>query len=427
MVTREQLSDSQSKALSIMESGENVFLTGDAGTGKSTLLELFIAEQEREGKNLIACAPTGIAALNLPNGATIHRTFGLRFTPMYSPGSFTKPNSVVETADIIIIDEISMCRLDLFDHIARTIFNVTNRHSVQLIVVGDFYQLPPVVRDDERDALASLYPSLRNGFAFEGEMWDLFDFEYVRLDEVIRQNDIEFVTALDKARVGDASCIPYFNEQCVGKDVKGSVRLVPTNERANIYNKSRIAKLDTDKRTFNAIISGSIAQGDKATEDELELGVGVRVMTLVNERSGDYQNGSLGTIVGFSGRDGIVVEFDNGVKSTIFPNTWEIIKPTVVVDSVTGASKISHETIGTFTQLPVRVAYAITIHKSQGQTYDKVCVEPKCFSDGQLYVALSRCTTIDGLSLAKPIRPEDLMASDEVTSFFKLMDEKQSM
>ena len=410
------LTAGQQQALDAMLNGQNVFLTGDAGTGKSFVLQEFLKRVSRR-KNVICCAPTGIAALRLKNGSTIHRAFRLPFLQAYDYHKHIHPTDEILNADIIVIDEISMCRVDLFDYIAEVIFEANDKtgYERQVIVVGDFFQLPPVLRNDERQVLRYKYPEISAGFCFSGVNWERFGFMPFVLDEVIRQSEPEYVAMLNSARIGDHECLSYFNERAItnGQIPHDAICLVPTNAKAAAINKMRLAELDGDATVFAARQDGTVNAGDKCAEDELILKPQARVIALCNDL--EYRNGQIGTVKRIY-NDHVSVAWDNGHKSDVEMHDWNIMRPQW------DGEVIKHEIVGTFTQLPLRLAYAITIHKSQGQTYAKANVDPLCFDIGQLYVALSRCESIEGLSLMRRAYPGALRSSEEVANFYAQLD-----
>lgn len=410
------LTAGQQAALDAMLNGQNVFLTGDAGTGKSFVLQEFLNKVSRR-KNVICCAPTGIAALRLKNGSTIHRAFRLPFLQAYDYHKHIHPTDEILNADIIVIDEISMCRVDLFDYIAEVIFEANDKtgYERQVIVVGDFFQLPPVLRNDERQVLRYKYPEISAGFCFSGVNWERFGFMPFVLNEVIRQSEPEYVAMLNSARIGDYECLSYFNERAInnGQIPHDAICLVPTNAKAAAINKMRLAELDGDATVFAARQDGTVNAGDKCAEDELILKPQARVIALCNDL--EYKNGQIGTVKRIYD-DHVSVAWDNGHKSDVEMHDWNIMRPQW------DGEVIKHEIVGTFTQLPLRLAYAITIHKSQGQTYAKANVDPLCFDIGQLYVALSRCESIEGLSLMRRAYPGALRSSEEVANFYAQLD-----
>ena len=405
------LTEGQEQALDAMLMGENVFLTGDAGTGKSYVLSEFLKKMRRK-KHISACAPTGIAALRLQNGCTIHRAFRLPFLQAYDFRKHKHPNEEILNADVIIIDEISMCRVDLFDYISEIIFEAEKQtqHKKQVIVVGDFFQLPPVLRREEREVLSYKYPEIQAGFCFSGKNWERFHFKPFVLTEIVRQEEDEYVEMLEKARRGNGSCLPYFNQRVSEEFDDGAICLVPTNAKASAINSKKLNALVGEPKIFHAVVKGSITASDKAAEDSLILKPGARVIALCNNL--EYKNGQLGTVREI-GEDAVKVAWDNGRKSIVEAYDWNIMRPEW------DGEVIKHEIVGTFRQLPLRLAYAITIHKSQGQTYSRTVVDPACFDIGQLYVALSRCESIEGLSLMRAAYPRALKSSPEVLDFYR--------
>lgn len=410
-----ELNLGQQFAMDALDSGRNVFLTGDAGTGKSFVLNEFL-RHHCEGKNVVACAPTGIAALNLYRGSTIHRAFKINPSSLFSPDEVPKTAAAINEADVIVVDEISMCRCDLFDRIARSIRAAEKRRArkrgpVQLIVVGDFMQLPPVMKSEDRGHLLEWYPGLRDGWAFEARYWDAFEFVPVLLTQVVRQDDPEFVRQLSLARKGDAACLPYFNARVVKKAPKDVLQVVPTNRKADAVNGRALAGIPRQRPVlFEARSAGSVKDGDKPAPDELTLKVGARVMATVNDSEPDsYQNGSLGTVTAI-GDSSVEVDFDEVGPCTVGKHTWSVLRPEVLTGP-DGIKTVREEVVGEYTQIPLKLAYAATVHKSQGQTFDRVHVDPECFDAGQLYVALSRCRTIEGLTLSAPINKRRLRCS----------------
>lgn len=403
------LKPSQQIAFNMMMSGRNVFLSGEAGTGKSFVLRHFL--DHVTNSKVLVCAPTGIAAINV-HGATIHRTFKAPIGPILQEPR--EVSDIVREAEIIIIDEISMCRCDLFDYVAKTIVKAENmqpnKPKKQLIVVGDFYQLPPVITDQDREVL-----EIAEGFAFQADMWGHFDFATVVLTEVVRQNDVDFVTNLNGVRKGDTSCLAWINANAAKKENEG-IHLCATNKTAADINNRAMRSLKGRIKKYTAIEQGEVTESDRATAQELSLKVDTRVMMLINDKEDRFQNGSLGTIEELD-RDFLVIRLDNGKTVNVERYTWEITKYEIVTDS-SGKKKLEQKIIGTFTQFPVKIAYAITIHKSQGQTYDSANLHPSCFAAGQLYVALSRVKSMKGLHLVAPIKDDYLITSQSVLDFY---------
>lgn len=431
----------QEKAYNALKNGENVFLTGEAGTGKSFVLNAFLEFCENENKNVLSMAPTGIAALNIKGGSTIHRSLGIppKFCDRNEPVG--KARGVLKEADVIVIDEISMVRIDLFERVSRMIIAAEKATSKkQVVVVGDFYQLPPVVSDGEMDVMAEFYPRNINGYCFLSSYWKGFSFTPHVLKEVVRQRENDYVEALNYARNGDEKCIEFFNKNAIydrEQAPKDSLWLCTTNKNAESINTERLLDLPGKTHEYEAVIKDSVSNGDKPTADTVYLKKGARVMSLVNDGLGRFQNGSLGEVVDFKTLPdpnkkskrvrAVVVAFDNGEEVAVAPFTWKVLKATVVerMDIETGETvkRIENEEIGSFTQIPLKLAWAVTIHKSQGQTFDAVNCETKAFAAGQLYVALSRCTNQENLYVYPKIDQKYLHAQQDVVDFYESLGE----
>lgn len=397
-----------------MKSGENIFLTGKAGTGKSFLLNYFIEYAKTQKKKVLVTAPTGIAAINV-GGSTLHRTF---LIPLDLKGIHAGPvgeNKVVKEADILIIDEISMVRKDVFEFVMKSV--KSNNKKIQIILTGDFFQLPPILRDgEEKDYYKHLYGDYRI-YPFQSRFWGEFNFVTLELQEVVRQTDIELIENLNLARVGDERCISYFNQFCNKIPEIDEINICSTNRKAAEINNEKISSLKGNVKKYYSEISGEVTNPDKPTEDTLALKVGSRVMILINDPGLEYSNGSLGVIKGLRD-DGIEIKLDDGGVVFVTRHTWEVNKYFVTKNNK-GKKTFELRRIGEFTQMPVKPAFAITIHKSQGQTFEKVCVHPNSWDSGQLYVALSRCQTEKYFRLGQPIKNEFLLADDEVLKFYE--------
>ena len=410
-----ELTKTQNNALELLKKGESVFITGEAGTGKSFLLNTFINLLRSNKKKYMITAPTGIGAINV-GGATLHRTFGIKI-------GIVEPNieipfiPTLENIDVLIVDEISMARIDIFEYVVRCIekVNESRKKKIQIVLVGDFYQLPPVIKKDEYKIFKELFPYVKKGYPFESPLWESLKLKVIKLKEIVRQGDPELIENLNKARIGDKSCIEYFNNKSKKRTIKDAITLCPTNSDVDVINTKEVNKINSKTYYYEAFETGIIKQNEKPTNDVIALKKGVRVMCLINEKDLLYQNGSLGKVVSCS-NDEVVVEFDDGVIETFTPYKWEVKKYGVKKES--DKKSVIEEVIGSFTQIPLKVAYAISIHKSQGQTFEKVNLIPSCFADGQLYVALSRVKSIDGLHLVKKIKASDLKADKGVTDFY---------
>lgn len=426
-----ELTADQKKALSVLESGANVFLTGEAGTGKSFVLREFM--RRNKGKNIIVGAFTGIAAINI-GGSTLHRIFKAPIGTI-KPGDYnTKPSEALVKADVIVIDEISMCRIDLFEYVVRTIAaaerirqynentNALNEgrsprvlNSKQIIVVGDFYQLSPVIGERDEPTFYSFWnrETICDGFAFASPLWEELHFKNILLTEIVRQSgDSDYIENLNKIRIGDVSGIAWFNENISRTPLPNAIYLCGTNAKANAINRKESDALPGEAKIYTAKSSGTVGDGDKLTNEKLELKVGMQVMTLVNDMHGQYQNGSIGKIVALHD-DQVDVRLNNGKHVTVVAYNWEINGFEVQ------NNKIERVVLGNYIQIPLKVAYAITIHKSQGQTYSNVNVSPDCFAPGQLYVALSRAQTAKGMAFSHTITREDLRTNFNVKRFYE--------
>lgn len=414
------LNREQTVAFNILNNGKNVFLTGDAGSGKSYLVRKFIEQLENNGKEVMVCAPTGIAAINV-GGVTIHRAFQVPLKPLVQQAKNIP--STLRNVEVIIIEEISMCRMDLFDYIANIIINLNkyrrknNLKDVQVVVVGDFFQLPPVMNDKDREILTEYYgKNIYGAFAFKSNYWKTFNFVNIILKESMRQKNSEFKHNLNLARIGRLECIRYFMLNSSPNRIKGAITVCGLNKRAREINENEIDKVKSNPVCYIADTKGVVSQSDKMVDDEIVLKVGARVMSVINDTMGRYQNGSLGTIVRLENSFAIV-EFDSGETVKIEKYTWEIEDYSLKADSK-GNLKLDKTVIGSFSQLPLKIAYAITIHKSQGQTYDAVNIDPYCWDYGQLYVALSRATNIEHMHLLSSIDRRFLKTSLDVKKFY---------
>lgn len=448
-----ELTTDQRRALDALASGTDTFLTGGGGVGKSYVLKAFLTACENAGANVIATASTGIAAVALGHGAqTLNRAFALGFATAYglptvsvagydvlpkdrycayadkARGGGLRPLfdvGTLEVADVVVIDEISMCRIDTFSAVMHSIRKSEKRwkRRIQVVVSGDFLQLPPVVKKEDRPLLSALYPTFSEGWCFESDEWSRRSFATVVMKEPIRQSDPTLVRELDRARWGKASCLPYFTE-CVGtKAASDAIILVPTNAKANAINAARFEALSGAMREYDAVTRGDVKPSEKGAPDVLYVKLGMRVMATFNSLNiEEYQNGSIGTVCDFD-ENGVTVLFDGSDKPVLMhEHTWETTRQTIET-LPDGRRQFKQEILGTFSQIPLKPAYAITIHKSQGQTYDELVVHPDCFAEGQLYVALSRARGKDGLHIAGDIPRTALMVSETVKAFYKSLGE----
>ena len=407
------------KALEIIKTGNSIFITGNAGTGKTTLLR-HAQSTVLKGKKAVTVAPTGVAAIN-SGGVTIHRFFG--FTPdmtpqevknQYRPKKYLKE---IAKLDTLIIDEVSMVRADLMDCIEialRRYGRQKNRPfgGVQLVLIGDLLQLPPVARNETKQVM--MEAGYASTYFFSAKCFQNYDVPCIELKEIFRQKDIEFIRVLNAIRTDAATPadLDLLNARVVSEKAiradSSYVTLVATNAAAATINSDRISELKADLQTWKAKITGEISKEDYPTPEVLEFKVGALVMMLVNEYSTTgsikWVNGSLGNITAIdlkSQEPSVTVKIiGSGVTERVKIHTWEVKRP-ILVDE-----EMQFEVVGSFSQFPFNLAWAVTIHKSQGKTFDKVIVDlsSRMFAEGQLYVALSRCTTLEGLKLTNPVR-----------------------
>ncbi|MDE6317568.1 MAG: AAA family ATPase [Muribaculaceae bacterium] len=448
-----KLSEEQEEALNEMLSGKNVFLTGEAGTGKSTIVKEF---KRRTSKNCVFLAPTGIAAVNV-GGSTIHSFLrlvpGLMAEDSIEPIGNKKQRELIRNVEVVIIDEISMVRSDLFwavDYRLRQVASGVNKRrpfgGKQVILVGDFYQLPPVVKSEEEERfIKNVYGG---ELAFQTETWLKGNFTCFCLKTVHRQgSDNLFLTVLNHIRHNDMDSRdirdPETGEMLNVKEMLNKsgditrplsvtpVCLCTTNREANILNALANEQTAGTGRTFAAIVKGVFSEKDYPTPAKLELKTGTRVMTLINHRtpSGDleYVNGDVGEVLGFvnqSGVDSVRIKLDNGKRVIITPNEWKNYLYVLTTDAKTGKEKVTQKEVGSYIQLPLKPAYAMTIHKSQGMSVDAVLIKlgNGCFAHGQLYTALSRCRSLKNLRIDRAIYAEDVIINAAVVDFYRSID-----
>lgn len=411
------LSTQQEKLLNEIEnSSKNIFITGKAGTGKSMLLQYF---KQKTKKKVVIVAPTGVAALNV-GGQTIHSFF--RIPPEFVTKEKLTLNSktalILRNIDAVVIDEISMVRADLMDAIAYLLEEARDNGlpfgGVQLIMFGDLYQLPPVVQDKE---LHKYFAHNHGGhYFFNAHCWDKQLPEIYELTEIFRQKDKNFKDILNKIRIGDSDnkVLEKLNQRVI-EDIPedGVVTLVPTNNLVTSINRRKLDQLDSQIYSYRARITGELKQSEFPTEQELELKVGAQVMLIKNDRDKRWVNGTVGKI-SFLSNNEIKVDID-GIEYSVPQETWGKIRYYYNQEE----RKVEEDVVSSFTQFPLRLAWAMTVHKSQGQTYNSVIVNmgDGAFAHGQAYVALSRCTTLEGLYLKREVLKTDIMVEPAVVSF----------
>ena len=398
----------------------NLFLTGRAGTGKTTMLRKFLAGA---GEKAIVLAPTGVAAMNA-GGQTIHSFF--KFPPrLIEPTDIKRLRStrLVKAIDTMIIDEISMVRSDMLDAIDKSL--KLNRASkrpfggVRMILSGDLHQLPPVVSGQEAPILRERYGG---SYFFNAPAFKDAEFSLLALKHVFRQAEPRFLALLGALRTGrvtpndEAVLRGLVSTRSAVEASETHVVLTPNNANAYRINQARLEGLNTRSQTFEADVQGQFDEKAYPTEADLELKEGARVMLIKNDPEGRWVNGTLATVAGFSGTR-VIVEIDDHVYE-IEPTAWEKYRYELDPETKT----VKREVVGTFKQMPLRLAYTVTIHKAQGLTLDKVFIDfdSGMFAHGQAYVAFSRARSLDGLSISRELRPRDLVLDREAFAFGKL-------
>lgn len=414
----------QKYAYDVANMGYNISLNGDAGTGKSCIINKYIEDQEKAGKNVMKLAPTGIAASNI-NGVTIHKEFKVPVGPLTNNHEAYDniDDNLIET-DIVVIDEISMCRVDLFDFVANKILRANNIRksrgykTIQFIVVGDFFQLPPVITENDKKVLDKFYGyDIGVGFAFQSKFWKMFDFKYIILTEIVRQDNTQFLKHLNEIRIGNKSAIDFFYKNSCKTEIPGAITICGRNSEVSEINNRELNKLNGEIVEYRAILDGDVNYNDTIAEFNLKLKLGARVMMLTNNEY--YNNGSFGVVTELD-RDYIKVRLDSGIEVKVERYEWEIYRYTLDEED-NNKKRLKRETVGTFTQFPLKLAYAITVHKSQGQTYEYANLSPYCWDCGQLYTALSRVKSLDKLYIKYDIDQSYAVVSLSVIKFHNEM------
>ena len=417
----------------VENTGKSIFLTGKAGTGKTTFLKTIV---EKSRKRPIVVAPTGVAAINA-GGVTIHSFFQLPFTP-YVPGAKLESKfdfgrekrKIIASIDLLIIDEISMVRADLLDAIDTVLRRFRDHYQpfggVQLLMIGDLAQLTPVVTAEDEQILKPYYDT---PYFFGSKALQQIDYVTIQLDHVYRQQDMSFINILNQIREGHptAEILAQLNTRCnptfIPKPEEPYIRLTTHNQLANYYNENELKKLKGRSYLFHAEVNGSFPEYSYPTAETLELKQGAQVMFVKNDPSGDhlYYNGRIGRVTYVDAYKILVLCEGDEEAIEVEPLEWENTRYTLNEDT----REIETEIQGTFKQYPLRLAWAITIHKSQGLTFDHAIIDAnQSFAPGQVYVALSRCRSLEGLVLASPLGTHAIINDERVDTYIAQQEEE---
>ncbi|QIJ88206.1 DNA repair and recombination protein, putative helicase [Mesoflavibacter sp. HG96] len=422
----------------VNKSQRNIFLTGKAGTGKTTFLHTL---KQNSLKRMVIVAPTGVAAINA-KGVTIHSFFQLPFGPILPDDTFSASNgfknkfsktkiNIIKSLDLLVIDEISMVRADLLDAIDKILRRYKDRNQVfgglQVLMIGDLQQLSPVVRDNEWELLKPFY---NNPYFFSSHAYQYCNPITVELKNIYRQDNPKFIEILNEIRSNNLSeksveeLNKRLNPNFSPSENEGYIFLTTHNRKADQVNQSELDKLSSKTVSYSAKVQGKFPEFSYPNEDKLVLKVGAQVMFIRNDSSPEkrYFNGKIGKVIHLD-KDEVVVKCpDDDFTIITKPETWENI--TYKVDKETDA--IKEDKIGSYTQMPLRLAWSITIHKSQGLTFEKAVIDAEgAFAHGQTYVALSRCKSLEGLVLKSKINSRHIISDTNVLNFTKQAEENQ--
>ena len=428
----------------VLYTDAHIFLTGKAGTGKTTFLKNLPLKTY---KRMVVVAPTGVAAINA-GGQTIHSFFQLPFGPQlpenalgkgYNAKSLAaqyqklnkKKINLMRSLDLLIIDEISMVRADVLDAIDAVLRRVRRSQKpfggLQLLMIGDVHQLAPVAKPEEWEVLSPYYDT---PYFFGSQVLKKAHYVCVELEHIYRQHDDDFISLLNKVRNNqmDADCVRVLNSRFkpgfVPKDEEGYITLTTHNYQADQINDSKLAAIKEKTLTFKAEVHGTFPENTYPTKEELELKIGAQVMFVKNDPTPEkaFFNGKIGRLVGYDEKEGTVTVLSEGERICVPKLKWQNMEYTINAEN----QDIEEKEIGSFTQIPLRLAWAVTIHKSQGLTFDKVIVDAgQAFAHGQVYVALSRCTSLEGLVLKTRISSNALVNDFSVNQFVEMLPEKE--
>ncbi len=432
----------------VLYTDAHIFLTGKAGTGKTTFLKNLPLKTY---KRMVVVAPTGVAAINA-GGQTIHSFFQLPFGPQLPENAqntmawgkmsaktkaaqLQKLNkrkiNLMRSLDLLIIDEISMVRADVLDAIDAVLRRVRRSQKpfggLQLLMIGDVHQLAPVAKQEEWEELSPYYDT---PYFFGSQVLKKTPYVCVELEHIYRQHDMDFITLLNKVRHNemDAECVALLNTRFkpgfVPKDDEGYITLTTHNYQADQINESKLAAIKEKSVVFKAEVHGNFPENTYPTKEELTLKIGAQVMFVKNDPNPEkaFYNGKIGRIVGFDEKEATVTVESGGERITVPKLKWQNMEYTLNTEN----QEIEENEIGSFTQIPLRLAWAVTIHKSQGLTFNKVIVDAgQAFAHGQVYVALSRCTSLEGLVLKTRITSNALVNDYSVDQFVETLPEKE--
>lgn len=428
----------------VLFTDSHIFLTGKAGTGKTTFLRNL---PMKTYKRMVVVAPTGVAAINA-GGQTIHSFFQLPFGPQIpedAKGNAFQPKNMasryqklnkkkinlIRSLDLLIIDEVSMVRADVMDAIDAVLRRVRRSQKpfggLQLLMIGDVHQLAPVAKQEEWEMLSPYYDT---PYFFGSQVLRKTPYVCVELEHIYRQHDDDFITLLNKVRNNqmDAECLRLLNNRFkpnfIAHDNEGYITLTTHNYQADQINESKLNAIQKKPLSFMAEIHGTFPENTFPTKEELVLKVGAQVMFVKNDPSAEkaYFNGKIGRLVDYDEKEGTVTVESEGEHIIVPRLKWHNMEYTLNAES----QDIEEKEIGSFTQIPLRLAWAVTIHKSQGLTFDKVIVDAgQAFAHGQVYVALSRCTSLEGLVLKTQIASNALVNDYSVDRFVEQLPEKE--
>ena len=424
----------------INKTNRSVFLTGKAGTGKSTFLKYIRANTK---KKLVVLAPTGIAAVNV-GGQTLHSFFKIPFKPLLPDDPdisnisrlrkmlrYTKEKvKLIRELELIIIDEISMVRADIIDFVDRVlrVYSGNMREPFggkQLLLVGDIFQLEPVVTHDMRDILRRFY---KNFFFFNARAFSQINLIAIELNKIYRQSDNEFISLLDRVRINRATsvdisrlnqrCNPYYQEV----NDHFAITLATRRDTVDSINDEHMRALTTREYTYQGHIEGDFPENSLPTALTLSLKEGAQVIFIRNDKEGRWYNGSLGKVTRLND-DEVYVTLESGEELDVLPEIWE----NMLYSYNEKEKKVEEKVLGTFKQIPIKPAWALTVHKSQGLTFNHVVIDfvGGAFTGGQTYVALSRCTSLEGITLLKPLSERDIIVNMAVVEFSRQFNNRQ--